>query len=136
VLVNDGNLRLVVEACGRDHADCTVLVGGEISNRKGVNLPDVVLPLPALTQKDRTDLDFVCELGVDWLALSFVQRPEDVEEARRLVRGRAAVLAKIEKPAAVERFERSSPPPTASWWRAATSASSRPSRTCRQSRNS
>jgi pyruvate kinase len=105
VLVNDGNLRLVVESCGRDHADCTVLIGGEISNRKGVNLPDVVLPLPALTQKDRADLDFVCELGVDWLALSFVQRPEDVDEARRLVRGRAAVLAKIEKPAAVERFD-------------------------------
>jgi pyruvate kinase len=106
LLVNDGKLRLTVERCGADHADCTVVTGGTISNRKGVNVPDVVLPLAALSKKDRDDLEFVCELGVDWLALSFVQRASDVEEARRLTRGRAAILSKIEKPAAVEAFDR------------------------------
>jgi pyruvate kinase len=76
-----------------------------ISNRKGVNVPDVILPLAALSDKDRADLEFVCELGVDWLALSFVQRPEDVTEARVLAKGRAALLSKIEKPSGVERFD-------------------------------
>lgn len=105
LLVNDGKIRLTVNKCGPDFADCTVTVGGTISNRKGVNVPDVVLPLAALSEKDRDDLEFACGLGVDWLALSFVQRPEDVEEARGLAQGRAAILSKIEKPAAVERFE-------------------------------
>ena len=105
LLVNDGKIRLRVDACGKDFADCTVMVGGTISNRKGVNVPDVVLPLAALSEKDRADLEFACELGIDWLALSFVQRPEDVEEARKLARGRAAVLSKIEKPAAVRAYD-------------------------------
>jgi pyruvate kinase len=105
LLVNDGKIRLKVRDCGPDFADCEVVTGGVISNRKGVNVPDVLLPLAALSEKDRADLEFVCELGVDWLALSFVQRPEDVTEARNLVKGRAAILSKIEKPAAVERFE-------------------------------
>jgi pyruvate kinase len=105
LLVNDGKLRLTVESCGPDFADCTVVTGGTISDRKGVNVPDVVLPLAALSEKDRRDLEFVCELGVDWLALSFVQRPEDVDEARALARGRAAILSKIEKPAAVDTFD-------------------------------
>ncbi|GIT90974.1 pyruvate kinase [Jannaschia pagri] len=105
LLVNDGKLRLRVDACGPDFADCTVVTGGTISNRKGVNVPDVVLPLAALSEKDRTDLEFVCDLGVDWLALSFVQRAADVEEARDLARGRAAILSKIEKPAAVDAFD-------------------------------
>ncbi|MCC0079068.1 MAG: pyruvate kinase [Rhodobacter sp.] len=105
LLVNDGKIILRVEDCGADYADCTVLVAGVISNRKGVNVPDVVLPLRALSDKDRADLEFACQLGVDWLALSFVQRPEDVLEARELSRGRAAVLAKIEKPAAVKAFD-------------------------------
>ncbi|MFV0359449.1 pyruvate kinase [Tropicimonas sp.] len=105
LLVNDGKIRLRVESCGDDYANCTVVTGGTISNRKGVNVPDVVLPLAALSEKDRADLDFVCDLGVDWLALSFVQRAEDVLEARDLADGRAAVLAKIEKPAAVEAFD-------------------------------
>ncbi|MDX5357627.1 MAG: pyruvate kinase [Rhodobacterales bacterium] len=105
LLVNDGKIRLKVTACGADFADCIVTVGGTISNRKGVNVPDVVLPLAALSDKDRRDLDFVCALGVDWLALSFVQRPEDVLEARDLAQGRAAILSKIEKPAAVKAFE-------------------------------
>lgn len=105
LLVNDGKIKLRVKDCGRDFADCEVLVGGTISNRKGVNVPDVVLPLAALSEKDRKDLEFVCELGVDWLALSFVQRPADVEEARKLAKGRAALLSKIEKPAAVTAFD-------------------------------
>ncbi|PVA07299.1 pyruvate kinase [Thalassorhabdomicrobium marinisediminis] len=105
LLVNDGKIKLKVKDCGRDFADCEVLVGGTISNRKGVNVPDVVLPLAALSEKDRRDLEFVCELGVDWLALSFVQRPADVEEARKLAKGRAALLSKIEKPAAVKAFD-------------------------------
>ena len=104
LLVNDGKIRLLVESCGTDHANCTVEIGGTISNRKGVNVPDVVLPLAALSEKDRADLEFVCQLGVDWLALSFVQRPKDVFEARALADGRAAILSKIEKPAAVEAF--------------------------------
>ncbi len=105
ILVNDGKIRLRVRDCGPDFADCEVVVGGTISNRKGVNVPDVVLPLAALSDKDRADLEFVCELGVDWLALSFVQRPEDVNEARALARGRAAIMSKIEKPAAVKCFD-------------------------------
>ncbi len=105
LLVNDGKIRLHVTDCGADFANCTVTVGGTISNRKGVNVPDVVLPLAALSPKDRADLEFVCELGVDWLALSFVQRPEDVTEARELAAGRAAILSKIEKPAAVKAFD-------------------------------
>ena len=78
--------------------------GGTISDRKGVNVPDVVLPLAALSEKDLSDLEFACQLGVDWLALSFVQRAEDVTEARALVQGRAAIMSKIEKPAAVTAF--------------------------------
>lgn len=105
LLVNDGKIRLKVKDCGRDFAICEVTVPGVISNRKGVNVPDVVLPLAALSTKDRKDLEFVCDLGVDWLALSFVQRPADMDEARALVKGRAAILAKIEKPAAVKSFD-------------------------------
>ena len=105
LLVNDGKIRLRVTECGADFANCEVTTGGTISNRKGVNVPDVVLPLAALSEKDRADLEFACELGVDWLALSFVQRPEDVNEARTLAKGRAAILSKIEKPTAVKAFD-------------------------------
>lgn len=104
LLVNDGKIRLRVRSCGSDFAECEVITGGTISNRKGVNVPDVVLPLAALSDKDRADLEFACDLGVDWLALSFVQRPEDVEEARALAKGRAAILSKVEKPSAVDSF--------------------------------
>ncbi|MFV0474474.1 MAG: pyruvate kinase [Pikeienuella sp.] len=102
LLVNDGKIRLKVVACDDESADCEVVVGGEISDRKGVNVPDVVLPLAALSEKDRADLEFVCNLGVDWLGISFVQRAADVEETIALAKGRAAVLAKIEKPAALK----------------------------------
>ncbi len=101
LLINDGQIRLRVTRCDERSADTVVEIGGRISDRKGVNVPDVVLPIPALTEKDRRDLDFVCGLGVDWLAMSFVQRPEDVAEGQRLAAGRAAIIAKIEKPAAV-----------------------------------
>lgn len=104
LLVNDGKIRLKVLKCGMDFADCEVMIGGTISNRKGVNVPDVELPLAALSDKDRKDLEFACALGVDWLALSFVQRPEDVAEARALSKGRAAIMSKIEKPNAVAKF--------------------------------
>ncbi|MCW1918594.1 pyruvate kinase [Rhodobacter sp. KR11] len=105
LLVNDGKIAMKVDDCGKDYANCTVTVPGAISNRKGVNVPDVLLPVAALSEKDRVDLEFACELGVDWLALSFVQRPEDVLEAKDLARGRALVLAKIEKPAAVKAYD-------------------------------
>jgi len=105
LLVNDGKIKLRVKDCGATFADCEVVVGGTISNRKGVNVPDVTLPLAALSPKDRKDLEFVCDLGVDWLALSFVQRRADVEEARELAKGRAAILSKIEKPNAVKAFD-------------------------------
>ncbi|MBL4808134.1 MAG: pyruvate kinase [Rhodobacteraceae bacterium] len=105
LLVNDGKIRMSVTECGDDFALTKIEVGGEISNRKGVNVPDVVLPLAALSSKDRADLEFVCSLGVEWLGLSFVQRPSDVEEARHLASGRAKIISKIEKPAAVDAFE-------------------------------
>lgn len=106
LLVNDGKIRLKVLACDAEHAECEVLVGGTISNNKGVNLPDVVLPLAALTEKDRKDLQFALGLGIDWLALSFVQRPEDVAEAQGLLGDNSvAIMVKVEKPAAVARFD-------------------------------
>ena len=105
LLVNDGKIRLKVKEHGPDFANCIVMVGGTISDRKGVNVPDVILPLAALSEKDKRDLEFVCELGVDWLGLSFVQRAADVEEARVLAKGRAALMSKIEKPAAVKGFD-------------------------------
>ncbi|MEM6641173.1 MAG: pyruvate kinase, partial [Pseudomonadota bacterium] len=98
LLINDGAIKLQVLSCDAEHAETEVIVGGVISDRKGVNVPDVVLPIPALTEKDKDDLEFVCGLGVDWLGMSFVQRAEDVAEGKRLAAGRAALIAKIEKP--------------------------------------
>ncbi len=105
LLLDDGKIRLHVTGKGRDYIDTEIVTGGRLSNRKGVSLPDTVLPLAALTEKDRSDLDMALELGVDWVALSFVQRPEDVAEARKIARGRAAVMAKIEKPQALKHLE-------------------------------
>ncbi|MFS2013481.1 pyruvate kinase [Azospirillum sp. CT11-132] len=101
ILVDDGKMRLRVERCGADFAETVVVTSGVLSDRKGVNLPGVILPLSALSDKDRRDLEFGLRLGVDWIALSFVQRPEDVAEARELIAGRAGIVAKIEKPAAM-----------------------------------
>jgi pyruvate kinase len=105
LLLDDGKLRLRVTACGERHADTVVVTGGVLSERKGVNVPSALLPISALTPKDRQDLDFGLGLGVDWVALSFVQRPEDVQELRDIVNGRAGVLSKLEKPAAIERLQ-------------------------------
>ena len=105
LLLDDGKLVLRVTGMHDDHAMTRVEVGGMLSDRKGLNVPDVVVPMAALTQKDRSDLDFALDQGVDWVALSFVQRPDDLAEARKLIGGRAALLAKIEKPAALDRLE-------------------------------
>ncbi|UCO96680.1 pyruvate kinase [Metapseudomonas lalkuanensis] len=105
LLLDDGRLRLQVTAKHADAVETTVVAGGELSDRKGVNVPEAVLQLSPLTAKDRRDLDFGLELGVDWVALSFVQRPEDIIEARELIKGRAFLMAKIEKPSAVVHLE-------------------------------
>ena len=102
LLIDDGKVRLKITDAGTDWADATVEVGGIIKDRKGVNLPDTVLPIPAMTPKDRSDLDAALNIGVDWIALSFVQRPEDVADLKKIVAGRASVLAKIEKPKALD----------------------------------
>ena len=101
LLIDDGKVRMTVVEKGDEYIACQVDVPGKISNRKGVNTPSVVLPISALTPKDLADLDVALELGADWIALSFVQKPEDMRELRRIVRGRAKVLAKLEKPSAV-----------------------------------
>jgi pyruvate kinase len=105
ILLDDGKIRLRVTNKGDDFADTVVIAGGRLSDRKGVNVPNAVLPVAAMTDKDRADLDFALSIGVDWVALSFVQRPEDVAEARKTVQGRAAVLSKLEKPAAIDRLD-------------------------------
>ncbi|WP_445191429.1 pyruvate kinase [Sphingomonas sp. Tas61C01] len=105
LLLDDGKLVLRVTDHGPDRIETRVEVGGALSDNKGLNVPDVVVPMAALTEKDRSDLAFAIEQGVDWIALSFVQRPEDLAEARKLIGGKAALLAKIEKPAAIERLE-------------------------------
>ncbi|KHJ55940.1 pyruvate kinase [Aureimonas altamirensis] len=105
LLIDDGRLQLrAVKTDGR-HIECVVVAGNRISNRKGVSLPDTILATGALTDKDRADLDAVLAEGVDWVALSFIQRPEDLAEARKVARGRASLLSKIEKPQAVERLD-------------------------------
>ncbi len=105
LLLDDGKLRLRVTRKRADHLETEVLVGGPLSDRKGVNVPEVVLPIPALTEKDREDLAFALAQGVDYIGLSFVQRPEDVVEAKRLIEGRAWVMTKMEKPQALEHLE-------------------------------
>ena len=102
LLIDDGKIKLRVLSHGDDFAETEVITGGAVSDRKGVNVPEVVVPLSALSKKDRSDLAFALDLGVDWIALSFVQRPADVAEARRLIAGRASVLIKLEKPAAID----------------------------------
>src|ERR1041385_5317962 len=100
--IDDGKVRLRTWASKPDSAEAVVELGGVVKDRKGVNLPDTLLPLSAMTDKDRRDLHAALDLGVDWVALSFVQRPDDVAELRKLASGRAAILAKIEKPKALE----------------------------------
>ncbi len=102
LLLDDGKLRLRVAACDARHAETTVIVGGLVSDRKGVNLPGVVLPMSPLTEKDRSDLAFGLDLGVDWVALSCVQRSADIAALREIVGDRAWIMAKLEKPAAID----------------------------------
>lgn len=105
LLLDDGKIRMEVEEHGSDYAIGRVVIGGVLSERKGVSVVGAVLPLAALTEKDRRDLDFGLEQGADWVALSFVQRPEDIVEAREIIGDRALIMSKLEKPAAVERLE-------------------------------
>ena len=104
LLIDDGKVKLrCVEKRGHTIV-ATVVVAGRVSDRKGVSLPDTDLPIGALTEKDRADLDAALAEKVDWIALSFVQRPEDLAEVRKIAKGRAGIMAKIEKPQAIERL--------------------------------
>ncbi len=105
LLLDDGKLRLRVTRVRPDHLETEIAVGGPLSDRKGVNVPDMVLPIPALTKKDREDLAFALEHGADYIGLSFVQRAEDVEEARDIAAGRAWIMTKLEKPQALDNLD-------------------------------
>ena len=104
LLLDDGKIRLVATEVEGERIVTRVEVGGKLSDRKGVSLPDTVIPFSALVEKDRSDLEAALDAGIDWVALSFIQRPEDIAEAKKITRGRAAVMAKIEKPQAVHRL--------------------------------
>ncbi|NDA45675.1 MAG: pyruvate kinase [Alphaproteobacteria bacterium] len=105
ILIDDGKIALHVTKASPTSAQCRVDVGGRISNRKGVSLPDTDIPVSAMTAKDRSDLEAALHAGIDWIAVSFVQRPEDIAEVKKSARGRALVLAKIEKPQAIARLD-------------------------------
>ncbi|MDZ4306805.1 pyruvate kinase [Allopontixanthobacter sp.] len=105
LLINDGKIQLKVIRADENEILCSAVVGGVISDRKGVNVPDAEIPIPALTEKDRRDLAFAVQQGADWIGLSFVQRPEDLAEARKLMGGYGALCAKIEKPMAIRRLD-------------------------------
>ncbi|WP_188575290.1 pyruvate kinase [Azorhizobium oxalatiphilum] len=105
LLIDDGRVRVRVTSLGAESIDAEVIIGGTISNRKGVNLPGTLLDLSPLTKKDRADLEFGLSLGVDWVALSFVQRPSDLIEARGLIGDRAGIMSKIEKPQALDHID-------------------------------
>jgi pyruvate kinase len=105
LLLDDGKIRLRALETAADHAATRVEIGGRLSARKGVSLPDTTVPFSAMTPKDRSDLDAALDAGIDWVGLSFIQRPDDIAEARKIARGRAGVLSKIEKPQAVTRID-------------------------------
>ena len=105
MLLDDGKVRLTATEVAEGKIVTRVEVGGNLSDRKGVSLPDTTIPFSALAQKDRSDLEAALDTGIDWVALSFIQRPEDIAEAKKITRGRAAVMAKIEKPQAVTRLD-------------------------------
>jgi pyruvate kinase len=105
VLLDDGKVHLHVTEKGNDFVVAEVVAGKKLSDRKGVNLPNVLLKASVLTEKDRKDLEAAIAMGVEWIALSFVQRPEDVAEARKLVNGRAKIIVKLEKPSAIEHLQ-------------------------------
>ncbi len=101
IFLDDGKVRIEITGKGEDYLDGKVCSGSSLSNNKGFNLPGVILPIPALTKKDRVDLQIALDMGVDWIAQSFVQRPEDVLEAKNLIKGQASLIVKIEKPSAL-----------------------------------
>ena len=105
LLLDDGKVRLQVEAADGEHARTRVVVGGSLSDRKGVSVVGAVLPLSPLTAKDRVDLDYALDLGADWIALSFVQQPQDVAELRGIVGDRAGIMSKLEKPSAIQHLD-------------------------------
>lgn len=105
LLLNDGNIKLHVEEVGQDYAITTVVVPGFLSSHKGVNLPNTSLPISAITEKDKEDLKFALKLGVDWVALSFVQKADDVREAKALIGNKALLVSKLEKPSAIDELE-------------------------------
>lgn len=105
LLLNDGNIVLEVQSCTADTAVTKVKVGGELSSHKGVNLPNIKLPISAITEKDRKDLEFALDMGVDWISLSFVQSADDVRAARELIGDRALIISKLEKPSAIAELE-------------------------------
>jgi len=105
LLLDDGKIRLVATDVNRERILTRVEVGGKLSDRKGISLPDTTVPFSSLAEKDRSDLETALDAGIDWVGLSFVQRPEDIAEAKKVTRGRAAVMAKIEKPQAVRRLD-------------------------------
>jgi len=105
LLLNDGNIVLEVVACGDDYAQTKVKIGGELSSHKGVNLPNIKLPISAITEKDREDLKFALKLGVDWVCLSFVQSADDVRAAKELIGDQALIISKLEKPSAIAELE-------------------------------
>jgi pyruvate kinase len=104
LLIDDGKVRLTVTEALPSKMTTRVVVGGKLSDRKGVSVPDSTIPFSALADKDRSDLEAALETGIDWIALSFIQRPEDIAEAKKITRGRALIMAKIEKPQAVHRL--------------------------------
>jgi pyruvate kinase len=104
LLLDDGKVRLTATEVDAGRIVARVEVGGKLSDRKGVSLPDTIMPFSALAPKDRSDLEAALDVGIDWLALSFIQRPEDISEGKKLARGRASVMAKIEKPQAMNRL--------------------------------
>jgi pyruvate kinase len=104
LLLDDGKIRLLALEADKTRILARVEVGGKLSDRKGVSLPDTTIPFSALTAKDHSDLEAALDAGIDWVALSFIQRPEDIAEAKKITRGRAVVMAKIEKPQAINRL--------------------------------
>ena len=105
LLVNDGKIRLVVKSTNKDRIKCTVTAGGEISNNKGLNIPDTKLKLKIITPKDKLDLALAIKLDVDWIALSFIQTNKDLMEAKKLIPSKFKVMVKVEKPSAMDELE-------------------------------
>lgn len=131
LLLNDGNIVLTVKSCDAASAVTEVKVGGELSSHKGVNLPNIKLPISAITEKDRSDLEFALEMGVDWVCLSFVQSADDVRAAKALIGDRALIISKLENRARSSNWKILSSFPTVLWLPAATSGSSVRCKRCR-----